>query len=146
MIRSIPVALLLVAALAEPASSQGDEWRPPGRQMPTMPTLAELEGNWLGSRAGWFADLQAVTGVAPAELRAWGEPRGGPVARLVRYQRGPLPIAIWSDRNGDRSADAVEIYRSGALVAQLLDSDYDGDANVLRRYDASGALISEERF
>lgn len=145
MIRSSLLALLLLAALSAPAAAQGD-WRPPGRAMPEMPSSAELAGDWLSSRASWFRGVQATTGVAPSALVASGEPRGAEVCRVVRFQSGPLPVVVWTDRDGDGKADSVELYRDGGVVAQLLDSNHDGSANVLRRYDSSGALISEERM
>lgn len=145
MFRSTWLTPLLLAALAAPVSAQGD-WRPPGRSMPVMPTSAELSGDWLTPRGSWFRGLQATTGAAPSALTATGEPRGADVYRVVRFQSGPLPVVVWTDRDGDGTADSVELYRDGGVVAQLVDSDYDGNANVLRRYDSSGALISEERI
>jgi hypothetical protein len=40
----------------------------------------------------------------------------------------------------------VDVFRRGALAYQLIDADYDGAANVLRVYDASGALARENRY
>lgn len=140
MIRSIPFALLGIALSASPSAAQGDAWRPPSREMPVMPASAELAGDWLGPRSAWFAGLPA------RDLRASGEPRGAASARVARFHNGALPIVVWADRNGDARADMIEIYRAGGVIVQLIDADYDGNANVLRRYDASGALLSEERM
>ena len=70
------------------------------------------------------------------------------VNRLLgrRFTSEMRPVEQWSDRNGDGRVDLVEVYRDGALIARLVDADYDGTANVLRRYDASGALTREERY
>lgn len=146
MRRMLPLAFLGIALAAAPTTADAQVWSPPGRQMPAMPSSADLAGDWLGPRASWFAGLQASAGVAPAELRAVGEPRGATVTRMVRFQAGPLPVVVWSDRDGDGQADLVEVYRAGGVIVQLIDADYDGNANVIRRYDASGALISEERM
>lgn len=140
MIRTLPLALLGIALAAAPAAAQGDAWRPPSREMPVMPASAELAGDWLGPRSAWFAGLPA------RDLRASGEPRGAASARVARFHDGALPIVVWADRNGDARADMIEIYRAGGVIVQLIDADYDGNANVLRRYDASGALLSEERM
>lgn len=146
MIRYLPVAVIAIALSAAPLSAQQGAWRPPTRQMPSMPAASDLEGDWLGPRASWFAGLEAEGGVAPADLQAVGEPRDAPAVRLVRFQAGPVPVVVWSDRDGDGDADLIEIYRRGGVIIQLIDADYDGNANVIRRYDASGALISEERL
>lgn len=146
MHRSLTLVLLGIALAAAPVSAQGEAWRPQDRQMPAMPTNAQLEGDWLGPRAGWFGGIQAVSGVAPAALRALGEPRGAAPTRVVRFQAGPIPVVVWTDRDGDGDADLIEIYRSGGMIIQLIDADYDGNANVIRRYDAAGVLISEERL
>ena len=66
--------------------------------------------------------------------------------QLARFTSGPLPVVVWSDRNGDGRADVVEIYRGGGVVVQLIDADYDGTANVLRIYDGSGKLLRQERM
>jgi hypothetical protein len=65
---------------------------------------------------------------------------------MVRFMGGARPVASWTDRNGDGRADMVEVYRGGAVAFQLIDADYDGAANVLRVYDASGALARENRY
>lgn len=133
-------ALALGLALAaRPAQAQ--EWQPPTRQMPSMPAMAELDGGWRGSLGAWFAG----TGASVGDVRAAGE-AGGSRARLVRFLGGVRPVAVWTDRNGDGKADMIEIFREGARVAQLIDADYDGTANVLRVYDASGGLAREERL
>lgn len=138
-------ALLLTTASG--AFAQGPDWRPPSRQMPPMPTHADLGGDWLSSRSNWFQGLDNVAGVAASGLRAAGEPTSGTGAiQIARFMHGPIPAVIWSDRNGDARADMIEIYRSGGVIVQLIDVDYDGAANVLRVYDASGALLREEKM
>ena len=71
---------------------------------------------------------------------------GSARAKFIRFSAGPRPVAVWSDRNGDGKCDMLELFRSGAVVVQLVDPDYDGRANVLRLYDASGALARETRL
>ena len=150
MPRSFRVVLFAFALLLASASSvlaQGTDWRPPSRQMPPMPTRADLGGDWLSPRGDWFQGLDRVAGVAASGLRAAGEPTGGSGAiQIARFMNGPIPAVVWSDRNGDSRADMIEIYRSGGVIVQLIDVDYDGAANVLRVYDASGALLREERM
>lgn len=146
MLRTLPFALLGLALAAAPATAQGETWRPPGRQMPAMPAAADLDGDWMGPRSAWLGGIQSAAGVAGSDLRAVGEPRGRAATRVVRFQAGPMPAMVWTDRNGDGDADLIEIYRSGGVIIQVIDADYDGNANVIRRYDASGALISEERM
>jgi hypothetical protein len=133
-------AAVLVVALA-PRLARAQDWQPPSRQMPQMPAMSELDGGWRGSLGAWFAG----TGTAVAEVRAAGE-AGGSRARMVRFLGGVRPVAVWTDRNGDGRCDMIEIFRGGARVAQLIDADYDGTANALRLYDASGALAREERL
>jgi hypothetical protein len=133
-------SLLLLAALTTAAAPRPQEWAPPSRQMPSMPSSAELAGGWRGSLGGWFNGL----GVSVAAVRADGE--GGAHTRFVRFSVEMRPVETWSDRNGDGRADLVEVFRDGGMVARLVDADYDGTANSLRRYDASGALAREERY
>lgn len=140
MIRSLLIAVLGIALTAVSAAAQEDAWRPPSSQMPAMPAASDLAGDWLGPRSAWFAGLPA------ADLTARGEPRGAAAVRVARFQNGPLPVVVWTDRNGDARADMIEIYRGGGVIVQLIDADYDGSANVLRRYDASGTLLREERM
>ena len=139
----VPVAgsLLLLAAFTTAAAPVRpyQEWNPPSRQMPPMPSPSELAGGWQGSLGPWFSGLGALS-----SLRASGE--GGARPRFVRFTSEMRPVEQWSDRNGDGRVDLVEVYRDGALIARLVDADYDGTANVLRRYDASGALAREERY
>lgn len=120
--------LVLLAPIA-PAAAQ--DWSPPSRQMPAM----QVAENWQGSMAGWF-----LPGTALNTVRAQAE------ARFVRFSAGPRPVAAWTDRNGDGRSDMVQLYRSGAVVYQLIDADYDGNANVLRVLDESGQLVREERL
>lgn len=139
------VALLLVSASG--ARAQAVDWKPPSRQMPPMPTRADLSGDWMSARSAWFQGVDRVSGVSASSLRAAGEPRSGSdVLQIARFMNGPIPAVVWSDRNGDDRADMIEIFKSGGVIVQLLDVDYDGSANVLRIYDASGALVREERM
>jgi hypothetical protein len=132
--------LLVLAALVGAAPYRpGQEWSPPSRQMPQMPAASELGGGWRGSLGSWFNGLGSL-----AALRAEGD--GGARPRFVRFTAEMRPVETWSDRNGDGRADLVEVYRNGALAYRLVDADYDGTANSLRAYDASGAVSREERY
>jgi hypothetical protein len=134
--------LLVLAALVGAAPLRaGQEWNPPSRQMPQMPATADLAGGWRGSLGSWFNGL----GVSVAGVRAEGD-GGGARPRFVRFTADMRPVEQWSDRNGDGRADLVEVYRNGALAYRLVDADYDGTANSLRAYDASGAVSREERY
>lgn len=150
MPRSLRVVLLACSLLllaAPAASAQGPDWRPPSRQMPQMPTRAELSGDWLSPRRAWFQGVESISGVAVDRLRAAGEARGGSdVLQVARFMNGPIPAVVWSDRDGDSRADMIEILRAGGVIIQLIDADYDGAANVLRVYNAAGALVREERM
>lgn len=135
--------LLLTPSVARAQAN----WRPPSSEMPQMPTAAEIRGDWLGPRAAWFRGLEGVAGVAASGLRASGEPRSGSDhVQIARFTSGPLPVVIWSDRNGDNRADMIEILRSGGVVVQVIDADYSGRANVIRTYDEDGELINQERM
>jgi hypothetical protein len=135
-------SLLVLAALVGAAPLRaGQEWSPPSRQMPQMPATADLAGGWRGSLGSWFGGL----GVSVAGVRAEGD-GGGARPRFVRFTADMRPVEQWSDRNGDGRADLVEVYRNGALAYRLVDADYDGTANSLRAYDASGAVSREERY
>jgi hypothetical protein len=133
-------AAVLAALALSAAPLRGQEWNPPSRQMPQMPASAELEGGWRGSLGGWFGGL----GVQVQEIRASGE-GGGARPRFVRFTAGMRPVEQWTDRNGDGRADMIEVYRDGALVARLVDADYDGNANSYRAF-AGGSLAREERY
>lgn len=138
------LALLFSGAAAQ---AQGPDWSPPSKQMPMMPQAAELGGDWLSPRAGWFRGLEQISGASASRLRAVGEPRAGSDrAQVVHFNDGPVPAVVWADRNGDGRADVVELYRGGGVIIQLLDVDYDGSANVKRIYNASGGLLREERM
>lgn len=137
------VGLVVLAAVKLRAQQ---DWSPPSREMPEMPAASELGGGWRAGLAAWFRGTdEALDGI-----RAIGEelPRNLADARprLVRFTGGSRPVAAWTDRNGDGRADLVEVYRRGAVAYQLVDADYDGRANVLRVYDASGALARENRY
>jgi hypothetical protein len=142
----LSLLVLSISCLAAPAA-ESQEWRPPSREMPAMPSLASLEGDWLTERSRWFENVQAASGVATNQLRAVGERRSGSDrAQIVRFNNGPLPVVVWSDRSGDGRADMIEIYRGGGLIIQLIDADYDGSANVMRVYDPGGRLLREDRL
>jgi hypothetical protein len=144
MPRPLRFALFLVAvSLVAPSALRAQGWRPPSREMPAMPTPADLDGGWVASQRGWFAGVQDVAGIRGA---ASGTRAGR--ALQVRFMDAstPVPVAVWSDRNGDGKSDMIEIYRGGAVVIQLIDADFDGSANVVREYDSGGALANETRL
>ena len=146
MLRSrlvLALSFLILAPLA--LQAQGTDWAPPTREMPMMPRVSELEGDWLSSRAAWFRGVENVSGVAASGLRASGDGRGGAnsPAQMVRFTNGPLPVVVWSDRNGDARCDMMEIFRSGGIIIQLIDADFDGAANVVRVYDTEGKLLRQ---
>jgi hypothetical protein len=137
----IAAAVAALAVFAAVRLRAQQDWSPPSRDMPQMPASAELSGGWRGSLGPWFRGAdEGLDGI-----RALGE-GGGARPRMVRFMGGARPVASWTDRNGDGRADMVEIYRNGAVAYQLIDADYDGTANVLRVYDASGALARENRY
>lgn len=139
------IALLIGPVLAAPAQAQ--DWRPSWRAMPAMPSMGDLEGDWLGPRSTWFSGTSAVSGIEPSTLAPVGQARRGSAqAQVVHFNNGPLPVVVWQDRNADGTADIVEIYRQGGVIVQVIDADYDGQANVLRVYDAGGTLNREERL
>lgn len=136
----------LVAALPARAHAQGS-WQPPSRQMPEMPAMSELRGSWQSSVGPWLGAMSQASGVAAGQVTASGETTpGGARAKFVRFLSGVYPVANWSDRNGDGRADMVEIFHDGARIIQLIDPDYDGSANVMRVYSASGELLREEKL
>ena len=139
--RLIPTAAAL-ALLAAAAPARAQDWNPPSRQMPDMPTADQLGGGWKSSYGAWFAgsDVQ----LASVNASAAGS-RGGR-ALQVRFSGGVRPVAVWSDRNGDGKCDMLEVFRNGALAYQVIDADYDGNANVLRVYDSAGNLSREARM
>lgn len=149
MVRHLFALLLLVGAgmVATPNSAAAQDWQPPSRTMPPMPQTSEVGPAWMSSNNAWFGAAARAVGVDAASLRisSEGRQRGGQ-AQVVRASSGPLPVVVWQDRNGDARADLIEIFRSGGVVIQLIDADYDGAANVLRIYDASGKLVREDRL
>jgi hypothetical protein len=144
-IATFAAVLVLAAGAAVPADAQG-EWTPPSRAMPQMPAMAELDGAWRAALAAWFRGTDEISGVPLAQVRATGDAGTGGRSAYVRFMGGPRAVAVWSDRNGDGRADMIEIYRGGSVAFQLIDSDYDGHANVLRAYDTGGALLRETRY
>jgi hypothetical protein len=148
MLRFIaPAALAILAVLALPSGAPAQEWNPPSRTMPSMPTADQLRSDWRAAVRPWFDGVEAASGMEIAGLRAQPEGRSAQgQAKFVRFMSGPYPVAVWSDRNSDGRADLIEIYRRGVLAYQVIDADYDGAANVLRVHDASGRLLREERL
>jgi hypothetical protein len=152
MLRHIAAGLagatvLLFGAGGAQAQVPAAEWSPPGRDMPAMPTIAELQGNWQGAVGGWFRGVEQVSGIAAGDVRATGETTPGSArAKFIRFSAGPRTVAVWTDRNGDGRADMVELFRSGASVVQVVDADYNGTADVVRLYDAAGRLAKENRL
>ncbi len=140
MTTRLSLALLGACVLAAPAASAQD-WRPPSREMPEMPGRADVQGAAQGS---WGNSMAGAAGVS-GQLRAAGE-GGGAHAKFVRFTSGVFPVATWAERNGDGRCDMVELFREGNRVYQLVDADFDGSANVLRVYAASGELLREERL
>lgn len=145
MRRMIGVAAAVAAGLSLVAFATlraQESWSPPSSEMPDMPGSSALGGEWRGTLAAWFRGAGALDGV-----RAVGDGvSSARRARLVRFVGGERPVATWTDRNGDGRADMIEVFRDGAVAYQLIDADYDGTANVLRVYDASGALAREQRL
>jgi hypothetical protein len=140
------LAVLTTLSLAA-ALPAGAQWRPASTNMPVMPTSAELQGEWVRSVGGWFSGVERIAGVGVQGLRAAGNARAGSNhTQVTRLMNGPVPVVVLTDRNGDNRADMIEIFNSGSLVAQVIDADYNGQANVMRLYDASGALVREERL
>lgn len=145
--RRIPVVAAALFALATAAPLSAQDWTPPSREMPSMPTMAQLQGDWRTPLGPWFRGVDGLSGVAFSDVRASGETtRGAAQAKFVRFTGGPRQVALWTDRNGDGRADLIEIYRQGTVAVQVIDADYDGTANVLRVYDASGTLARETRL
>lgn len=144
MVRPLQLAVLVLAAsVIAPVLLRAQGWSPPSRQMPAMPQAAAIDGGWVSSQSAWLAGVGDVSSIRAAASGA----RGG-VAVQVRFTSAstPVPVAVWSDRNGDGKSDMIEIYRRGAVAFQLIDADYDGAANVVREYDANGALTRETRL
>jgi hypothetical protein len=139
------LAMILFPGAATLANAQ--DWRPPSADMPTMPSMAELGGNWIGANSAWFSGVGAVSGVDSGSLNAVGQGRSGSAqAQVVHFNSGPLPVVSWQDRNGDGKADVVEIFRGGGVIIQVIDADYNGRANVMRVYEPGGRLAREDRF
>lgn len=142
----LAAAVVALAVLTAVKLRAQQDWSPPSRQMPEMPASSQLDGGWRGALGSWFSGadegLDGIRAVGDEMPRGVGNAR----PRLVRFMGGSRPVAAWTDRNGDGRADLVEVYRRGAVAYQLIDADYDGTANVLRVYDASGALARENRY
>lgn len=145
MTRRLSLLLLGACVLAAPAAVRAQEWRPPSRQMPEMPDRAGLQGSGASAAGAWLGSMAGAAGVGAGDVRAAGEGSGAR-AKFVRFTSGVFPVATWTDRNGDGRCDLVEVFREGNRVFQLVDADFDGSANVLRVYSASGELLREERL
>jgi hypothetical protein len=140
------LTLPLLALSPAQAGAQGVSWRPPTTEMPMMPRASELQGT-VSANAPWFGGVESISGIAPSNLRASGDRRrGSDHLQIARFGTGPVPAVVWSDRNGDDRADMIEIFRSGGVIIQVIDADYNGHANVMRVYDERGALVREERL
>jgi hypothetical protein len=118
------------------------DWTPPSRLMPLMPLREVLQRDWTAALAPWFADL----GQDLSEIRLSGDHSGGARLHVAQFFHDLRPVEVWNDRNGDGRADMIEVYENGALIARLVDSDYDGSANILHRYDALRGVRGEERY
>lgn len=143
MPRPLRLALFLVAlSLVAPLAARAQGWSPPSRDMPAMPAVTELEGGWVSSQGAWFA------GSSVANLKGSASGARAGKALQIRFTNAgtPVPVAVWSDRNGDGKSDMIELYRGGTVVIQVIDADYDGRANVVREYDSSGSLSRETRL
>ncbi len=144
---ALVTAFSLFPAVSASEAQTIPQWDPPSREMPQMPRMADLQGDWLSSVQPWFRGVEQVTGAPLARMRALGEARAGEErAQVVRFNSGPLPIAVWSDRNGDGRLDMIELYRGGSMIIQVIDANFDGRANVMRIYEAGGSLLREERL
>jgi hypothetical protein len=144
MLALVSLALAIGAPEVQAQSAPAPDWTPPSREMPMMPLMSELQADWQSALGAWFRGVEQVSGVPTARLRAGGEAgKGSQRAQLARFTSGPVPVAVWTDRNGDERADIIELYRGGGVVVQLIDADYDGKANVIRILDASGGLVRE---
>jgi hypothetical protein len=140
--------LFLLPTLSTGAAAQDvSGWSPASRSMPTMPRPVELGAGFMASAAAWMRGAEEVTGVPLGRLVPVGEgsSAGGRVG-FVRFSDGRMPVAAWSDRNGDGRCDLVVLYRGSRVAAELIDVNYDGMADVVRTYDASGALLRETRL
>ena len=141
------VGLAAMSAIPSRLVAQDGEWNPPSREMPVMPRVSELRGDWHSPRAAWFRGVDGVAGVGVSALQASGEPRSGNAhAQLVRFSDGPVPVVVWTDRNGDTRADMIEIFKAGGIIIQLIDADFDGAANVVRVYDSQGKLLRQNQM
>ncbi|HET8654796.1 MAG TPA: hypothetical protein VFL93_04735 [Longimicrobiaceae bacterium] len=146
-LRFAPFALALALCAPRPARAQAPDWRPPSKQMPAMPRASDLRGNWLAPLGAWFRGIDGISGVPNSSLRAGGETRSGSdVMQVVRFTNGPLPVVVWSDRNGDGRADMIDIYRRGGVIIQVIDPDYNGSADVMRIYNADGSLLRQDNL
>ena len=130
-------SLFLALAAPATAAAQGADWAPPSREMPMMPAASELQGDWHSSRANWFSGVEGIAGVSATRLKGSGN------GQIARFSNGPVPVVVWTDRNNDRRADMIEIFKSGGIIIQLIDADFDGSANVVRVYDSEGKLLKQ---
>ena len=134
------LGLLVALLLCFPRRyAAGQEWTPPTRQMPMMPSPAQVTAAWTAAQRAWIADPAGADRAVAEGSGARG------AAQYVRFVSDMRPVAAWSDRNGDGRCDMVEIYTNGVMVIQVIDSDYNGAANVVRYYDANRRLVREVR-
>lgn len=142
-------ALLLAVGVpcVAPPRAAAQDWQPPSRSMPAMPRAADLAGSWRSATGAWGGSLQRMSGVPLAEIRAAAEAtdRKDPPT-FVRFTGAARPVAAWSDRNGDGTADLVELFRGGAKAAEVIDADFDGRADAVRHFDRSGKLLRTDTY
>ncbi len=140
------ISMIMASALlgiGTPAAAQG--WSLPTREMPMMPAMAELPGSWQGSAGAWAGAAARLAGVSAGAIRGAGEAASGSErAAFVRFTSDARPVATWTDRNGDGRADMLELFRGGIIAVQVVDADYDGRADAIRHFDASGKPLRTE--
>lgn len=133
----------VLLAVGNPADAQG--WTLPTRAMPMMPTMANLPGGWQGSAGAWAGAAARLAGVSAGAIRGAGEAASGSErTAFVRFTSEARPVATWTDRNGDGRSDMVELFRGGILAVQVVDADYDGQADAVRHFDSSGKPLRTE--
>ncbi len=133
------------ALLAAGTPANAQEWTLPTRQMPAMPAMSALPSGWQGAAGAWTAAAARLAGVPAGQIRGAGEAAGGSGrAAFVRFTGDARPVATWTDRNGDGRCDVLELFRSGILAVQVVDADYDGQADAIRHFDSAGKPLRTE--